>query len=385
MKILAQLTIHLFLFGQLFSVFCGSALSAIVGNSVVAWGGLPGYESVTNVPANLTNVIAISAGNAFSLALRSDGTVVAWGLSENGATNVPGDLTNAVAVASGHAHSLALTSDRRVVAWGFNFAGQTEVPAGITNAVGIGAGFGHSVILTEDGRVIAWGRNREGQTNVPPGLSNVVAVSAGGFGNLALKSDGAVVAWGFSTNGFPADLSNVVVAAVGGTWNYITGSIILTADGRMVGWSNDQEGFQNIENTSTLVALARGGAYDSLALAADGTVIPFGPNWWGQSNAPPGLRNVIGIAMGYAHSLALVGDVSSLAAGRMGISRNAAGGVSWQFPNDFGKTYVLERKDSLIDSSWNFVRLFRGNGGVQECEEANPFYAARFYRIRRMP
>ena len=65
---------------------------------------------------------------AHNLALRNDGTVVAWGGYYSYSNNneyyvrmtVPGDLTNAVAIASGDSHALALRSDGMVVVWGDN-------------------------------------------------------------------------------------------------------------------------------------------------------------------------------------------------------------------------------------------------------------------------
>ena len=69
------------------------------------------------------------AAGGNSLALKSDGTVVAWGLNNKGQTKVPEDLKSVVAIAAGSDHSLALKSDGTVVAWGDNSNGQTNVPA----------------------------------------------------------------------------------------------------------------------------------------------------------------------------------------------------------------------------------------------------------------
>jgi len=79
--------------------------------------------------------VAIAGGGFHSLALRSDGTVWAWGENDTGelgdgsATNratpvqVSG-LTGVAAIAAGTHHSLALKSDGTVRAWGYNFYGQ---------------------------------------------------------------------------------------------------------------------------------------------------------------------------------------------------------------------------------------------------------------------
>ena len=44
------------------------------------------------MPAGLSNIVAIAAGGFHSLALRSDGTVVSWGLYDQ--STVPLDLTD---------------------------------------------------------------------------------------------------------------------------------------------------------------------------------------------------------------------------------------------------------------------------------------------------
>jgi len=58
---------------------------------------------------------------------------------------------------------------------------------------------------------------------------------------------------------------------------------------------------------SNVVAIAAGG-WHSLALKADGTVAAWGYNNYGQTNVPVGLSNVVAIAGGVDHSLALCAD-----------------------------------------------------------------------------
>ena len=66
---------------------------------------------------------------------------------------------------------------------------------------------------------------------------------------------------------------------------------------------------------SNVVGIA-GGAYHSLALKADGTVAAWGAGTtntgtsphYGQSVVPAGLSNVVAVAAGYYHSLALKAD-----------------------------------------------------------------------------
>ena len=200
--------------------------------TVVAWGD--NTHGQTNVPPALSNVVAVAGGGYHGLALKSDGTVVGWvgtntlviqdnrtnSVSPNdGAGIVPTNLSNVVAIAGGGFHSLALKSDGTVVAWGLTNSGQTTVPLGLTNVSSIAAGSSHSLALKADGTVVAWGDNTDGQTNVPPGLTNIVAIAAGDFFNLALRADGTVVAWGDNTHGqtnVPVGVSNVMAIAGGG-------------------------------------------------------------------------------------------------------------------------------------------------------------------------
>ena len=73
-------------------------------------------------------MVAIAAGDDYSLALKADGTVVGWGANNTGQTNIPAGLSNVVAIAAGCNHSLALKADGTVVGWGDNGTGQTIIP-----------------------------------------------------------------------------------------------------------------------------------------------------------------------------------------------------------------------------------------------------------------
>ena len=163
---------------------------ALRSDGTVVGSGYYGYGA-TNVPPDLTNAVAVACGWEHSLALRSDGTVAAWGYEFLGATKVPAGLTDVVAVAGGGKHSLALRSDGSVIAWGDNYSGQTNVPSGLNNVVAIAAGLSHNLVLRADGTVVAWGGGGYAYTNGPVGVSNVVAVAAGGYFNLVLLGNGS--------------------------------------------------------------------------------------------------------------------------------------------------------------------------------------------------
>ena len=159
-------------------------------------GTLAGWGFTANAvpPPGLSSVTAIAMGEMQSLALKADGTVVAWPAY----TNFPAGLSNVMAISVGYDHALALLSNGTVVAWDDGYAedGQATVPAGLNSVVAIAAGGLHSLGLKSDGTVVAWGAGQTtgnyphyGQSIVPTGLKNVVAIAAGGFFSLAASGE----------------------------------------------------------------------------------------------------------------------------------------------------------------------------------------------------
>ena len=77
----------------------------------------PGSRGLVTINGQvLTNVSEIAAGTRFSLALRGDGTVAAWGRIDNARSSVtlPVGLSNVVAIAAGGEFCLAVTTNRAV-------------------------------------------------------------------------------------------------------------------------------------------------------------------------------------------------------------------------------------------------------------------------------
>jgi alpha-tubulin suppressor-like RCC1 family protein len=229
--------------------------------SVVAWGNNhSGQLGDGNAPIDHSSpgtvhglskgsgVIAIAAGMSQAFVLKRDGSVWAWG---NGTSGELGDGANdkrsaptqvtglgpgsgVVAIAAGGSHALALKTDGSVVAWGNNKSGQlgngrmptdSSRPVAVkglgpgSGVIAIAAGDSFSVALKKDGTVLAWGRNKVGDlgdgttidrstpvavNKLGPG-SGVVAVTAGSFHALALKRNGTVVAWGDNSSGQVGD------------------------------------------------------------------------------------------------------------------------------------------------------------------------------------
>lgn len=241
------------------------ALALRTDGTLVAWGAgttntgtFPHYgQSI--VPAG-NDFVAIAAGALHSMALRSDGTLVAWGRNLYGQTNVPAG-NDFVAIACGGMHSLALREDGTLEAWGagttdtgvFPHFGQSIVPAG-EDFVMISGGAAHSLALKSDGSLLAWGRNNYGQTSVPGGYDFIV-VSANNYHNLALKEDGSIAAWGRNTSGqcnIPVGQSFVSISA--GREN----SLGITSEGSLLGWGMNTAGQSDVPDGYHYSAVAAG-------------------------------------------------------------------------------------------------------------------------------
>jgi len=253
-----------------------------------------------DTPAGLSNVLAVAGGNDFSLALKSDHTVVAWGNNNMGQCNLPAGLSNVTAIAAAMgSFGLALKSDGTVVGWGSNGLGQVTIPAGLSNVVAIAAGNVQSLAVKSDGTVVAWGGNSFGETNVPAGLSNVIAV-CGYQNSMALKSDGSIMAWGFNgrgENNIPGGLGPVTAIA---TRQH---TLVLKQDGTVAAWGLNDWGEATVPGgVGNVVAIGAGYSHN-LVLESNGTLVAWGYNANGQGSVPAGLTGVSAIGVGGNHNL----------------------------------------------------------------------------------
>jgi alpha-tubulin suppressor-like RCC1 family protein len=304
------------------------------------------YSSVALPVSGISGVIAVAAGENHTLALKSDGTVWAWGENDHGQMGDPtitatgavisfSDVPNQVpslsgitAIAAGTDFSLALDNSGTVWVWGRNDLGQLgdngsadqyapeKVTATGFSGIGkIAAGASHAIAVTADGSgVWTWGYNNHGQlgigttglafANFPvqiTGLSGVASVAGGDFNSFALKSDGTVAAWGYNAAGQLGNGSNtdsdvpVPVNTLTGVTSVSAGysqTIALKSDGTIWAWGADASGeLGNGTTTGSNTPLANGftaatgcsaGYFFTLALKNDGTAWAWGDNVSGQ-------------------------------------------------------------------------------------------------------
>ena len=366
------------------------SLSVLGSPNVIAWEAGTGFGigqyGETNVPDDLTNAVEIVAGGFHSLALRTDGTVVAWGRNTEGETNVPAGLSNVVSIAAGYYHSIALKGDGTIVVWGANNYGQTNIPAGLSNVVAIAGSYYDTLVLKADGTVLVWGGGFGNQTNVPAGLSNVVAVSAGYYDNMALKNDGTVVAWGdgpSSVTNVPDDLTNAVAINCSMSIS-VEHSLAIRSDGTVATWGYTQASVPS-DLTNVFSVGAGGVAYASpavsrdIALKADGSL----QGWGTVANFPLNQSNIVAIACGEAHELALIGNGLPIQNAKIINPIWSGTNFSLQIQTQNGRVFALEFKNSLSDINWTALPLVAGISGMMTLQDTANTNSQRFYRVQR--
>jgi alpha-tubulin suppressor-like RCC1 family protein len=220
------------------------AMGRRTNGSLWVWGsesfgelGLGPLIGTQYVPVQIgaeTDWTEIDAGGYHSLALKSDGSLWAWGYNYYGQLgtgvmmdrNVPtriGALTGWAKVSAGELHSLAIRNDGSLWAWGRNASGElgTGNPATPTSPVQIGtettwisasAGTSHTLAVKSDGSLWAWGNNGAGQlglgdtsnrlTPTRVGTANDwVSAEAGNKRSAGVRANGAVWLWGNHVSG----------------------------------------------------------------------------------------------------------------------------------------------------------------------------------------
>lgn len=379
-------------------------LALLSNRTVRAWGFSYAFLSnflPTNTPAYITNVIAISAGMEHNQAMRADGTVIVWGNTNNSGMALPSAITNATAIAAGWHFGHALLDDGSVEDWG---ATEMDIGRGMNDVVGLAAGALHTLVIrtNEDGLRIT---RQPRSINLPLGTNAVLSVTATNRLNLSTayqwqkngvdlpaqtnavlnfpalsdEDDGIYQVWvasGMSTmwsrhvwvtnihapvitnqtpeldlrrpqgttfslrplfrskgstrvtfvwhkNGAEMPLNfleeltvqfastnhegayhvivrNPVGAATSQVWQ-----VSVTLQGEATGWGDNTYGQSSADRSETNLIAVAGGGYHSLALRENGSVIGWGDNTFGQRTAPAGLTNAIAISAGNWHSLAL--------------------------------------------------------------------------------
>lgn len=251
----------------------------------------------------------ISAGEYYTVAVKTDGSLLAWGdnreyqlgtttLETCGANNAPCSLgpiqiytpgVDWASIGAGFSHTVGLSADYSLHGWGINIHGEAGIGDSLTTPVQtptlvdaanwklVAAGQYHSLSIDDSGRLFAWGNDSYGQLGMittemcaaqpcstAPALVNAdqdwAQISAGRQHSMALKADGSLWAWGYNANG---------ELGLGTTPVETCGTYSCSEIPRRVGTASDW-----IQVSS--------GAYHTAAIKSDGSLWTWGWNAYGQ-------------------------------------------------------------------------------------------------------
>ncbi len=179
-------------------------------------------------------------------------------------------------------------------------------------------------------------------------VSNVAGGTLSSNADLSLVS---VASWP-GINNVPPGTTNVLAVAVG---EYH--ALALRADGTVVGWGSDSFGQATAPIGLTNAIAIAAGQFHSLALKADGTVIGWGRNDYDQTSIPAEATNSVAIAAGGSHSLVLRADGTVVAWGdnTQGES-NIPNGLSNVVAISSGLAHNMALRDDgrIIVWGWNY-------------------------------
>ena len=304
-------------------------------------------RSAPNRIGSGTTWASIAAGNAHTLAVKTDGTLWSWGFPNHGQLGINiahpepgrsspvqvGALTNWLSVSAGPYgnFSMAIKTDGTLWAWGRNSAG-SGAPLGdgttisrsspvqigaLTTWLSVSAGRYTTLAIKTDGSLWGWGNGgyigdaplfsyRSSPVQVGNQTTDWASCSSRSTGGFGIKTNGQLWTWGHDYSGVNGlnnainQLSPIQVGALT-TWSKIaTGTahvLAIKTDGTLWSWGSNQEGRlgQNIATTtyrsspvqvgalttwSKIAAGATGG--HSMAIKTDGTLWAWGKNDVGQ-------------------------------------------------------------------------------------------------------
>jgi alpha-tubulin suppressor-like RCC1 family protein len=227
------------------------------------------------VPAVGANFTTIAAGISRSYAIKSDGTLWAWGVNHDGGVgdstldtrHTPVKIMNSVVSVSG---SMAIRSDGSLWTWGGEFDASRRPGSSfgsythhtpvkfMDSVVAAAVGWDHAAAIKADGSLWTWGGNHAGQLGdgtttdhrLPQKImDSVAAVSTGSWFTVALKDDGSLWGWGSNYFGELGDgtaedrhspikiMDSVVSVSAGGNT-----TMAIKTDGSLWAWGHNRNG-----------------------------------------------------------------------------------------------------------------------------------------------
>jgi hypothetical protein len=305
------------------------------------------------------------------VALRSDGTTVAWGKDIYTVTEVPPNLFNVASIAAGEDYTLAMVQlgppqfQRPLTPATVHVGAQLVLNAAANgtypfnwqwfhDSLAIPGATNASLVLTgietnDAGAYTVQVVNGAGQTDSQTstltvlqepavgGVLSVQNISVGGsacltaivtgaeplsrqwqLNGMALTDNGHISGSTSDTlclsSAQPADSGTYSLVLMNG-YGSTTGIVAQVSVTPLLLWGDNSAGQLQAPAGAINVSQIAAGWAHSLVLRSNGTVVAWGDNSFGQSSVPPSLENAIAVSEGEAHCLALRADGTVIAWG----------------------------------------------------------------------
>ena len=310
----------------------GTTGASISGNTMTATGA--GTVTVTATIEGVSNFADVSAGYHHTMAIRTDGTLWAWGRNASGQLgdgtgtdrHAPvqiGTANDWKSVSVGYEHTAAIKTNGELWVWGANRHGQLgngnnvssnePIRIGTNDWAYVSAGYHHTAAIKTNGELWSWGQNNHGKLGdgtaadrnnpvpVQPGTT-WASVSAGGEHTAAIRTNGTMWAWGNNHygqlgDGTTANRNSPVQVSSGTIWNSVSSgsshTMAINTAGQLFAWGSNGNGqLGNGTTTNSHAPVGIGTANDwahvsagqihTAAIKTNGELWTWGHNQYGQ-------------------------------------------------------------------------------------------------------
>jgi len=307
----------------------GTGANRDAGAAFTPTGDISLYAQWVPEPPTAAPPMRVASGGSHTVALRTNGTLWAWGDNRQGqvgdgtttSRHSPvqiGTADNWAGVSAGSTHTVALRTDGTLWAWGNNGSGRlgdgtttsrqspVQIGAGMDWAY-VSAGSTHTVAVGTDGTLWAWGHNWQGQLGdgttshrhspVQIGTaSDWVSVSAGWQHTVGVRANGTLWAWGTNGHGRLGDGTTTsrhspVRIGTASNWDSVSAgnyhTVAVRSDGTLWAWGRGAHGMLGDGATTDRHSPVRIGTasnwdsvsasrYHTVAVRTDGTLWAWG-------------------------------------------------------------------------------------------------------------
>ena len=300
------------------------------------------WATVVNTETQLK--AGIFASGDMTLGMTVNGKIDVSGSQTSGKWGAEG-FENAVTAAVGYSHVVLVDDRMKVHSFGTNYYNECEV-SDWTDVVSVAAGYHVTYARHADGSVSATGLN----ARLVDGWTGVVQIAAGLRHVVAVTESGTLLYAGSNASGQLEGLGSVgdaVMAAAGDGFTAILkkgGSVVVTGN---VTWGEETGDWTNV------VKIAAGSRH-LLALTDDGRVLAAGDNGYGQCGTAR-LGDIADIAAGDSHSAFLRVDGTVLYAG---VGADAVNGIGNLIYSDYRVVTGIELvTDPITLAAGDFVAI----------------------------